>query len=121
MTKSPLSPFLASFTKRRSNKHPTCLQANLILCLVVLTCWGYVSVCGPDAIANISADTFLVNELVSNFWDLETAQWHCRCLHGIVNVVCVVSLCVFVCYCVLWMMFFKMKRFSFLTLYVFLE
>ena len=34
------SPFL---TKKRSNKHPTCLQANLIL--VVLTCWGYASVC----------------------------------------------------------------------------
>ena len=31
MAKLPLSPFLASFTKKRPNKHPTCLQAILFL------------------------------------------------------------------------------------------
>ena len=61
--------------------------------LVVLTCWGYVSVCEFDVTINISVDALLVNELVSHFWDLETAQWYCRCLHGIVDVACVASLC----------------------------
>ena len=65
MTKSPLSPF---FTKRVSNKHPTYLQANLILVLLLLLV-GYVSVCELDVIANISVDALLVNELVSHFWD----------------------------------------------------
>ena len=67
-------------------------------CLVVLTCWGYVSVCELGVTINISADALLINELVSYFWDLETAQWHCKCLHGIVNVICVASLfCLFAC------------------------
>ena len=95
------SPFLAGFTKRVSNKHPTYLQANLIL--VVLTCWGYVSVCELDVMTNISVDALIVNKLVSHFWDLETAQWYCRCLHGIVDVACVASLCFYllcvVCLC----------------------
>ena len=53
----------------------------------------YVSVCELDVTINVSVDALLANELVSHFWDLETAQWCCRCLRGIVDVACVVSLC----------------------------
>ena len=90
-------------------------------CLVALTGWGYVSVCEIDVIANISVDALLVNELVSHFWDIETVQWHCRCLRGIVDVVCVISLCAF-CFdvvCCGWC-FFQMKD-SFFVLFVFLN
>ena len=37
--------------------------------LVVLTCWGYVSVCEFDVTINISVDALLVNELASHFWE----------------------------------------------------
>ena len=64
---------------------------------------GLLSVCEPDVMTNISVDALIVNELVSHFWDLETAQWYCRCLHGIVDVACVASLCFYllcvVCIC----------------------
>ena len=109
MAKSPLSPFLADFTKEEAKQASHMLTVKSYLCLVALTCWGYASVCKLDVIAsiNISVDALLVNELASHFWDLETAQWYCRCLHCIVNVVCVTSLCAFCFDAVLLMDIFK--------------
>ena len=92
-------------------------------CFAVLTYWGYVSVYKLDVTINVSVDALLVNELVSHFWDLETAQWYCRCLHGIVDVACVASLCFYllcvVCLCCGWC-FFQKKRISFLFCFAFL-
>ena len=83
-----------------------------ILFLSCCSHWlGYVSVCELDVIANISVDALLANELVSHFWDIETAQWCCRCLHGIADLFVSYLFCAFYCCCVLWMK----RNFSFFS------
>ena len=64
---------LGWFHKEEVKQASHMLTGKSYSCFVVLTGWGYASVCELDVIANISVDALLANEFVSYFWDLETA------------------------------------------------
>ena len=79
MTKSP--PSFTEQTKRRLNKHPSCLHANLILfllfSLVVHTCWAHIPACELDEVTDIVVDALLGLELVTFFRELEGTYFTC--------------------------------------------
>ena len=84
MTKSP--PSFTEQTKRRLNKHPSCLQAKPYpLLVVVLTCWAHIPACELDEVTDIVVDALLGLELVTFFRELEGTYFTC-CGHDVDDV-----------------------------------